>query len=139
VQATSTPPLWERAIARMAFNASVARRAARVPNPIPIRDEELLNGLRIYRDGCAGCHGDYGRPSDWGTEGFYPRVPQFAVTPPRKPDWQLYWIVKHGVRYSGMGAWERLVPDSTIWRVVTFLSRLDSLPPPVDAAWRKTG
>jgi len=66
-------------------------------------------------------------------------VPQFALAPPRKPDSHLYWIVKHGVRYSGMGAWERLLPDSTPWQVVTFLSRLDSLPPSVDAAWRSVG
>ena len=60
-------------------------------------------------------------------------------TPPRKPDWQLYWIVTRGVRYSGMGAWGGQVPDSTIWQVVTFLSRLDSLPPTIDSVWRKTG
>ena len=81
----------------------------------------------------------YGRPSEWGTAGFYPRVPQFADAPPRKPVWQLHWIVQHGVRYTGMGAWERLAPDSTIWQVVTFLSHLDSLPPAVDAQWRKSG
>ena len=75
-------------------------------------------------------------PSEWGREDFYPRVPQFAVASPRKPEWQLFWIVKHGVRYSGMGAWRHLMPDSTIWQVVGFLSRLDSLPPAVEAAWR---
>lgn len=139
VQATATPPRWERAIGRIAFNAAVARRAPRVTNPIQATPEELLKGMRVYRDGCAGCHGSYGRPSEWGTAGFYPRVPQFADAPPRKPVWQLHWIVQHGVRYTGMGAWERLAPDSTIWQVVTFLSHLDSLPPAVDAQWRKSG
>lgn len=139
VQATATPPAWERALARLAFNASVARRAPRLSNPIVPTPGALLGGLKMYRDGCAGCHGDYGRPSEWGTEDFYPRVPQFAVESPHKPDWQLYWIVKHGVRYSGMGAWDGQIPDSTIWQVVTFLSRLDSLPPAVDSSWRKKG
>lgn len=139
VDATATPPGWERAVARWAVNASVARRAPRVPNPISPTVDALRTGLKVYRDDCAGCHGDYERPSGWGTEDFYPRVPQFARTPPRKPDWQLFWIVKHGLRYSGMGAWDRQVPDSTIWLLVTFLSHLDSLPPSVDAAWRKRG
>ena len=137
LDATATPPVWERALARMAVSASVARRAPRLANPIRPTADELLAGMKVFRDDCAGCHGDYGRPSSWGTEDFYPRVPQFAVEPPHKPDWQLYWIVKHGVRYSGMGAWDGQVPDSTIWKVVTFLSRLDSLPPSVDAEWRK--
>ena len=137
VEARATPPAWERAIARMAFDASVARRAPQVANPIRLTPDALLAGMRTYRDDCAGCHGVYGRDSEWGSEDFYPRVPQFARTPPRKPDWQLFWIVKHGVRYSGMGAWDRQIADSTIWQVVTFLSRLDSLPASVDAAWRK--
>ena len=138
-EATATPPSWERAIARMAFDASVDRRAPRIANPIRATPEALLAGMKEYRDDCAGCHGSYGRDSKWGSDDFYPRVPQFARTPPRKPDWQLFWIVKHGVRYSGMGAWDRQVPDSTIWLLVTFLSRLDSLPPSVDATWRKPG
>jgi mono/diheme cytochrome c family protein len=45
--------------------------------------------MKMYRDDCAGCHGDYGRPSEWGSQDFYPRVPQFALEPPHKPDWQL--------------------------------------------------
>ena len=32
--ATATPPAWERALARMAVNASVARHAPRTANPL---------------------------------------------------------------------------------------------------------
>jgi len=139
VDATSTPPAWEQALARMAVRASVARHAPRTPNPLRPSPDVLLAGVKVYRDNCAGCHGGPSRPSEWGSADFYPRVPQFARTPPRKPEWQLYWIVTRGVRYSGMAAWGGQVADSTIWQVVTFLSRLDSLPPAVDAQWRKTG
>ena len=139
LDATATPPAWERAFARMAVSASVARRAPRTPNPLRPSPDVLLAGMKVYRDNCAGCHGGPSRPSEWGSKDFYPRVPQFARLAPRKPDWQLYWIVTHGVRYSGMAAWDGLVSDSTIWQVVTFLSRLESLPPSVDAAWRSVG
>jgi mono/diheme cytochrome c family protein len=139
VDATAPPPAWERAIARMALDASVARRAPRISSPMQPTAEHLLAGMKAYRDNCAGCHGIAAHPSEWGSEDFYPRVPQFAVAPPRRPESQLFWIVKHGVRYSGMGAWRHLMPDSTIWQVVALLSRLDSLPPAVDAAWRASG
>src|SRR5204863_63119 len=99
----------------------------------------LVAGLKVYRDGCSGCHGGPLRPSEWGISDFYPRVPQFARTPPRKPAWQLYWIVQHGVRYSGMAGWGNQIPDSSIWQVVSFLTRLDSLPPAIDVEWRKVG
>ena len=139
VDATATPPAWEQAFARMAVGASVARHARRTPNPLRPSPDVLLAGAKVYRDACAGCHGGPSHASEWGSSDFYPRVPQFARTPPSKPDWQLYWIVQHGVRYSGMAGWGNQIPDSTIWQVVTFLSRLDSLPAAVDAAWRRVG
>ena len=92
--------------------------------------------MRFYRNNCAGCHGDSQGPSAWGTRGFYPPVPQFAQDPPRKPDWQIFWVAKHGVRYSGMGAWSELAPDRKLWQAATFLSRLRSLPPGVETLWR---
>ena len=137
LDATATPPAWEQAC--MTVGASVARHAPRTPNPLRPSPDVLLAGVKVYRDACAGCHGGPSHSSEWGSSDFYPRVPQFARTPPRKPDWQLYWIVQHGVRYSGMAGWGNQIPDSTIWHVVTFLSRLDSLPPAVEAEWRKVG
>jgi mono/diheme cytochrome c family protein len=74
---------------------------------------------------------------------FYHRVPQFATNAPQMPDWQLFWIIKNGIRYSGMSAWDgqrhhdKVISDDRIWKVATFLSQLNSLPPAVDAEWRK--
>jgi DNA-binding CsgD family transcriptional regulator len=62
--------------------------------------------------------------------------------PPRLPDYQLFWIIRNGVRYSGMSAYDRqwdndrVKSDDQIWKAALFLSRLDALPPAVDAAWR---
>jgi mono/diheme cytochrome c family protein len=137
VAATGEPPAWAGRVARMAIGAGVARRARRVQNPVAITEHGLMDGMKIFQEDCAGCHGEPGRPSRWGTTSFYPRVPQFASDPPAKPDWQLFWIVKHGIRYSGMGAWDHLLPDDKIWQVATFLSRLGSLPPSVAEKWRR--
>ncbi len=138
VSATSDPPRWESFLARKAFAASVARQAPRLQNPISPTSANLMFGMKFYRDDCAGCHGDAGKPSQWGTTDFYPRVPQFDSEPSLKPDWQIFWIVKHGVRYTGMGAWGALTSDDNIWKTVTFLSHLKDLPPDVQAAWRGT-
>jgi mono/diheme cytochrome c family protein len=142
--ANSAPPAWERAIARTALDSAAARNAPHLVNPVAPTDENLLAGMKIYRNACSGCHGDASQSSDYGAS-FYPNVPQFASDPPRNPDWQLFWIVRNGVRYSGMSAWEGQwgkdasghdISDQKIWTVVTFLSRLRNLPPAVDAQWR---
>jgi hypothetical protein len=36
-----------------------------------------------------------------------------------------------------MAAWDGLLTDEKIWKVVTFLGRLESLPAPVAARWHK--
>jgi thiosulfate dehydrogenase len=136
ISATARPPAWETKMARHTLNASISRQAPQLRNPMAASDETLHAGLRMYRDGCAGCHGDYQKPSHWGTTAFYPGVPQFGSEPPDKPDWQMFWIVQNGIRYSGMGAWGGEVTDERIWQVVTFLANLRTLPPDVQADWQ---
>jgi mono/diheme cytochrome c family protein len=119
IAATSDPPCWETFLARRAFAASVARQA-KLENPIQPSSSNVRLGLKIYRDNCSGCHGDTGKPSQWGTAGFYPRVPQFDSEVPLKPDWQMFWVVKHGIRYTGMGAWEGMMPTMTSGRSWAF-------------------
>jgi mono/diheme cytochrome c family protein len=138
IAATSFPPEWESRLVGRAVTASLAREAEWLKNPLEVTDETLLAGLKRYRTGCAGCHGDLGHPSHWGARNFYPPAPQFAERPPALTAPQIFLAVKHGIRYSGMGGWDGEMPDEDIWRVASFLARLDSMPPRVADAW-KTG
>jgi len=72
--------------------------------------------MKTFKNGCAGCHGDADGPSHWGTTAFYPRVPQFVQQPPRLTEPQMFWVVKHGVRYTGMAAWDGLLSDDETWK-----------------------
>jgi|SRR4051812_19737740 mono/diheme cytochrome c family protein len=135
-QATSSPPQWERVLAQSALQSSVARRARGITNPIGRSNDTLLAGMKIYRMNCAGCHGEFQQPSHWGTTGFYPRVPQFAEAPSPLSPPEMFVVVKDGIRYTGMGAWDGMLSDDEIWKAVMFLSRVQSLPEPVAAAWR---
>jgi mono/diheme cytochrome c family protein len=136
VSATGQPPGWEEELAEFAFDKSLARGAKGLSAPLAPDEQTLLAGMKLYRDNCAGCHGGSKGPSLWGSRNFYPRVPQFSDHPPDLSAPEMYWITKHGIRYSGMGAWDGMMPDEDIWRVALFLSRLGSLPPAVDSAWR---
>jgi mono/diheme cytochrome c family protein len=141
-KAKAVPPAWETRFAHMALDAAAARNAPHLTNPIAPTYENLLAGMKLFRDDCAGCHGTPTSPND--SFSLYPNVPQFWKAPPQEPDWQLFWIVKYGVRYSGMFAWDgewgkdaagNDVSDQKIWTAVTFLTHLDSLPPAVNAQW----
>jgi mono/diheme cytochrome c family protein len=136
VETEGGPSRVERALSRSAIDGALARRAPRTASPLPRADSVLFSGLRIYRNNCAGCHGDARTgPSDFG-RAFYPPAPQFNEHPPRRPEWASFYLVRNGIRYTGMTAWRSIMPDDSIWRVVRFVSSLESLPPAVEERWR---
>jgi thiosulfate dehydrogenase len=136
INANAEPGALEGRLMRQVFDRAVARQAPRLSNPLQPTDENLMAGMKFYREGCSGCHGGATKTSSWGTTAFYPRVPQFGIDPPRRPEWQTFWIVKNGIRHTGMGAWGALANDNEIWQVCLFLSRVESLPPAVAAEWK---
>lgn len=147
INANTSPSNLEASFAHMALDASAARHAPHLSNPIAPTEENLMAGLKVFKNDCAGCHGTPNTASEnEANVNLYPNAPQFARHPPRKPDYQLFWIVKGGVRYSGMFAWAgqfapdasgKDVSDEKIWIAVTFLKHLDTLPPAVNAEWQK--
>jgi mono/diheme cytochrome c family protein len=138
VAAIARPPQLEATFSQAMLRASLSRRAAGLTNPLQPSKEVLLAGQKIFKTNCAGCHGTPGQPSHWGAQNFYPRVPQFADEPPVLSAPQMFVAIKHGIRYSGMGAWSGMMSDEEIWKVATFLEHVGSLPPEVQANWRAT-
>lgn len=136
VSATEMPPQWESAFGQATLYASLSRRARGLTNPIHPSNEVLLAGLKTFKMNCTGCHGSAGQPSQWGTRNFYPRVPQFADNPPHLSAPQMFVVIKGGIRYSGMGAWDGMMSNEEIWKVATFLEHIGSLPPEVEANWK---
>jgi cytochrome c553 len=99
--------------------------------PAPPRDfpspAMVLRGAGHFETGCRSCHG---APGDR-----LPPIPQ-AMTPhpprlgPRMASWdaaELFYIVKHGVKFTGMPAWPALDRDDEVWAMVAFLQRLPQL------------
>jgi mono/diheme cytochrome c family protein len=137
VAATSRPSDLETRLARLFVRRSIAREASSVVvPPAPREDAALLQGMKAFRRNCAGCHGKFGARSRWGTTSFYPRVPQFADEGSELGPAEMFVVVKHGIRGTGMAAWEVNLPDEEIWPIVWFLQRMKALPPEVEQAWK---
>ena len=139
IEATGTPHGVELILMRAILNRAVVREAPHLTNPIPPSNENLLEGLKIFRDNCAGCHGDGAQRSPWGATSFLPRVPQFGSEPPERPDWEIHWIVANGIRNTAMGSFAHLMTDEQIWKVSGFIGHLRSLPENVASQWVKQG
>jgi mono/diheme cytochrome c family protein len=135
--ATSDPPAVEATVATAALKRSIARQSSALKSPLPPTEENLAAGLKLYKNMCDGCHGGPAAPSDWGSKDFYPRAPQFGSHKPPYAESEIFYIVKNGIRYTGMGAVSSDVTDQDVWKLSLFLARLDALPQAVDAKWRE--
>lgn len=126
--------LRERSIARAASNIQV-------PDDLNTSDR-LLAGGADYNDMCAGCHLEPEVKESDLTIGLYPSPPNLTEAPQdhghehssgsdeHGKDAEIqrqFWIIKHGIKASGMPAWGPTHSDERIWNMVSFLQRLPSL------------
>ena len=101
------------------------------------RPSNLTEGAQDYEDHCAFCHGGAKAKISPMRDRFNPPVPQLINRIPHDDDAWLFWVTKHGVRMTGMPAWDTVMSDEEIWRVVAFIKHSDKLPPETEAAWHR--
>lgn len=108
---------------------SVERRARDVVVP-PLDDERLaLRGLDLFQRHCVQCHGAPGVAPEPFALGMAPLPSNLAYTAREWPPSQLYWVVRSGIKMSGMPGFAYRLPEAELWAVVAFLERLPSLSP----------
>ena len=130
------PPRLEAQIANVALDASMEKHAPHLNNPVPPTDENLIEGLKIYQKNCSLCHGDIDRQTATLSRSLYPPAPNLITHPLDDPEWHVFYAIRTGVRYTGMPAWEKVLPDSDMWKVTAFLTRVEKLPPAVQEYWK---
>jgi len=128
-KADTEPSVLEKKFAMEAVDASTDRHASEQKNPLTANEENLVAGAKLYINHCAGCHGVPLNPSSQFPKSFYPPVPTFFTDAPDMPENQNFYIIQHGIRWSGMPAWDKTLNDTQKWQLVTFMSNIEKLPP----------
>ena len=138
--ATKGGPLpMERSIAHNLLAASIGQSSGD-QSPLPADETNLLAGARIYQQNdCVMCHGRLDQSASDISKRFYPHAPQ--LLPPGKgvtddPVGTTHWVVKNGIRFSAMPAFEGKLTEDEIWQVSLFLRNADKLPPSVQEVLR---
>ena len=96
--------------------------------------EQLRRGAACFRDKCVSCHGAPGVAQGEIGQGMQPLPGPLVDARQHWTPRELYWIVKHGIRMSGMPAWEFRMSDSDLWSLVAFMQQLPDLSPVAYAA-----
>ena len=108
---------------------SVAAKARDIIVPNDLTDANRISkGAGEYAEMCSGCHLAPGMKRTEISRGLYPRAPELRRKSDLTPAEQ-FWIVKHGVKMTGMPAWGVTHDDELLWNVVAFIRKLPQLTP----------
>lgn len=89
----------------------------------------LVSAAGLYASSCASCHGAPGvRPLPL-MQRATPHAPNLAHTAGEWTDRELFWILQHGVKFSGMPAWAAADRPDEVKRMVAFVRRLPTMTP----------
>ena len=130
--ASASPSRLEERAAQFALNRSIARHAPNQKNPLSDSSEAITAGLVLFRAHCVTCHGAPGvDPTEEGAS-LNPPAPGLTLSRVQaRPDGELYWIVSHGIRMTGMPAFKDSLSDTQMWEVSLLLANADKISPAV--------
>lgn len=130
LSADRAPGRLETAMARRIVYLSIPRSQRDAPNPFAGDPNAWKDGADHFADHCAVCHGSDGRgQSEFGPR-MYPPVPD--LTDPfvqGMSDGALFAIIQHGVRWTGMPAFQSEHSPEETWKLVAFIRHVPHISP----------
>lgn len=122
--AAHTRPVYS--MLQMMRQRSIAARSKALHPPPNLNDEaRIRQGAGNYNAMCTGCHLAPGMAGTELSKGLYPAPPNLSKETVDAAS--AFWIIKHGIKASGMPAWGKSMSDDYIWNMVAFLQRLPKL------------
>jgi len=125
----ATEPHWQATywIMEKARIRSIQAHAAGLTAPAGYNEEAKITGaVGHFSEHCATCHGAPGsKPADL-AEGMYPQPPNLTDVSARYTSGELFWILKNGIKMSGMPSMAS-DGDELLWNTVAFLQKLPGM------------
>jgi mono/diheme cytochrome c family protein len=125
------PSHLESSVAMKAYDSSVPSRFAAMKNPLDTKRINFVEAGGHYEQHCAACHADNGGGETKFHGIMYPRPPDLRSDDTQEmSDGELYWVIKNGVRWSGMPAFGKPGDDDEhAWKIVAYVRHLPKLTP----------
>lgn len=126
ISALPEPGRFETSIATTAKDWYISRAARRPLPAAPENSASMISaGETLFGMGCAMCHGKDGRkPAPIG-EFMYPRVLDLSSPAVQNmSDRELFWVIKNGIRLSGMPGFAKIESDEQILDLTYYVRSL---------------
>lgn len=121
-------PHWSATyrVLEVARQRSIAVRAADIEVP-DLSDAELIrSGAGNYSAMCVTCHLSPDAAETELSIGLYPRPPRWDALGQTDAR-EAFWVLKHGIKASGMPAWGKSMDDRYLWGMVAFMQQFPSM------------
>lgn len=105
---------------------SIAARMSGVSVPEFNDPQRVRRGAGNYDSMCAGCHLSPGAVATELSRGLYPQPPNLTKNAEQNPA-RAFWIIKHGIKSTGMPAWGKSMDDDYIWDLVALVKQLPGM------------
>jgi mono/diheme cytochrome c family protein len=132
LRARGNPGRLETAVARRARALAVPDEYRELRNPVLRNDESVRNGMEHFADHCAACHANDGSGDTEMGKSMFPPAPDMRVSATQSlSDGELFYIIEHGVRFTGMPAWGTgtIAGEESSWHLVHFVRYLPDMTP----------
>jgi mono/diheme cytochrome c family protein len=107
--------------------SSVRRHARQIEPPRMTDRTMILSGAAHYAQMCVVCHGAPGTTAGVIAKGLYPSPPTLPTVVRQWRPRELFWVVKHGLKLTGMPAFGPTHADAELWPIVAFLIQLPDI------------
>ena len=130
LSAHEEPSRVEEMVARAMRRLATPQTMRTRQNPVQPTEAVMKQALEHYADHCAACHANDGSGETEIGRGLYPKAPDMRGAETRSlSDGELFSIIEHGIRLTGMPAWGTGTPEGerASWGLVHFVRRLPTL------------
>ncbi len=130
VSSAASPSAVEDWLLSTIKERSIARHARGIEAPLLSDPARVRQGFELFRSQCVTCHGAPGVSPDDLAMGLTPVPPSLDFPRVQKAtDGELYWVIKNGIKFTGMPGFGFANSEEDIWSLVAFMRRLPELKP----------
>lgn len=109
------------------FTNSVQGQASGIEAPADFTQAMISAGGAEYKAMCQHCHGGVGaKRAEW-AEGMRPKPPALAHAAQSWSAAEVFWLVKHGAKMTGMPAFGPTHNDDALWNIAAFVKAMPQM------------
>lgn len=115
--------------------AEESAQRGEIAAPAQVTDAMLRTGASEYQGMCVPCHGTPGGARGEFGQGMKPEPPDLAHVAREMELHEVFWVLNHGIRHTGMPAFGSSHSSEDLWAIATFVERFDEMTPAQYERW----